>query len=346
MIVHRARWLLLSIAPLVALGCDKTVGDAPPPTGSASASLVAATASASAAPSGSARKPRGMFGRHGGIAGSLFRAAHELDLKEGKTASLDALEVGLKADDEGVRAAMKAFRADLIAGIRTGKLDTPKLAADNVVIDKAIADHQAKEAEALDSLHALLDSTQRTALVESVRTRQTEREARMGRWMLAKEADGGAPDWAKRRLDKLTDDLVLDAGQQKQVAALFVKANDPPGAVGMKSRWDNTRARLDALLTAFAGDAFDARKADLTVLPGKTAHEPMEHMATFFSQLLPILRIDQRSKLATDLDKPFGVGGGPGARGGPQGRGPADDIVFPFEEPVDRPAGGPPGLAQ
>jgi hypothetical protein len=57
------------------------------------------------------------------------------------------------------------------------------------------------------------------------------------------------------------------------------------------------KRRLDALLTAFAGDAFDAKKADLTVLPGRM-------------------------------------------HGGTQARGPADDIVFPFEEPVDDPAGG------
>jgi hypothetical protein len=339
--VNRAGCLVL--APLMALGCTKTVSDSPSTTASGSASSAAAAVTA---PSASAHKQRGMFGRHGGIAGSLFRAAHDLDLKEGQKASLDALEVNLKADDDGVRTAMKAFRADLISGVRTGKLDTAKLTADNVVVDKAIADHQTNEAEALDSLHALLDSTQRTALVESVRTRQTERDTRMAGWMLAKEADGGAQDWAKKRVDKLTDDLVLDASQQKQVAALFVKANDPPPAGAMKSRWDDMKKRLDALLTAFAGDAFDSKKVDLAVLPGKTAHEPMDHMAAFFSQLLPILRIDQRSKLATDLDKPFGFGGGPGMRGGSQGRGPADDIVFPFEEPVDRPAGAPPGLAQ
>jgi hypothetical protein len=94
MIVNRAAWLVVSMAPLAALGCTKSVSDAPSPVGSVSASLAATTGSASGAPSGSARKPRGMFGRHGGVAGSLFRAAHELDLKEGQKASLDALEGG------------------------------------------------------------------------------------------------------------------------------------------------------------------------------------------------------------------------------------------------------------
>jgi Spy/CpxP family protein refolding chaperone len=287
-----------------------------------------------------------MFGRHGGIASGLFRAAHDLDLRDGQKDTFDAIEVSLKADDEGVRTAMKAFRADLVAGVGVGKLDTAKLTADNVLVDKAIADHQAKEAEALDSLHTLLDATQRATLVASVRTRQAEREARIGGWILAKESDGGAPDWAKKRVDTLTADLGLDAEQQKQSAAIVAKANDPPNAAGMKVRWDDMKKRMDALLAAFAADPFDAKTADLTILPGKTAHDPMDHMATFFSKLLPILHPDQRDKLATELDKPFGFGGGPGMRRGMQGRGPADDIVFPFEEPIDNAADASPGLAR
>jgi len=335
------------MASLVALGCTKSVSDSPSAAGSGSVSAPAATVAAlSAAAIASAHKPRAMFGRHGGIAGSLFRAAYDLDLKEGQKDALDTLESSLKADDEGLRTAMKAFRADLVTGVKAGRLDTGKLTADDVVVDKAIADQQAKEAEALDSLHALLDSTQRTTLVASVRTKQTEREARMAGWTQAKEADGGAADWTKKRVDKLTTDLGLDTGQQKQLAAILVKANDPPNAAGMKSRWDDLRKRMDTLLTAFVGDTFDAKKADLTVMPGKTAHDPMDHMVAFFSQLLPILHADQRDKLASDLDKPFGFGGGPGMRGGPQGRGLADDIAFPFEEPVDNPAGGPPGGAR
>jgi hypothetical protein len=345
-IVNRAAWLVLSLAPVLAPGCTKSVSDSPSTTGSEIASGAATVAALSASAIASAHKPRAMFGRHGGIAGSLFRAAHDLDLKEGQKDSLDNLESGLKADDEGVRTAMKGFRADLVAGVRAGKLDTGKLTADDAVVDTAIANHQAKEGDALDSLHALLDSTQRTALVNSVRAKQTEHEARMTGWMQGKESDGGASDWTKKRVDKLTADLGLDAAQQRQLAAILLKANGPPSGAGMKLRWDDMKKRLDALLTAFAGDAFDAKKADLTVMPGKTAHDPMDHMVAFFSQLLPILHADQRDKLASDLDKPFGFGGGPGMRGGPQGRGPADDIVFPFEEPVDNPPGGPAGLTR
>jgi hypothetical protein len=285
-----------------------------------------------------------MFGRHGGIAAGLFRAAHDLELKDAQKDSLDTIEANLKADDEGIRTAMKAFRADLVVGVRFGKLDAAKLAADDAVVDKAIADHQAKEAEALDSLHALLDSTQRTTVIASVRTRQAEREGRLAGWIQGKDSDGGDFNWGQKRVDRLTAELGLEAAQQKQIAAVLAKVSDPPNGAGMKSRWEDVKSRMEALLTAFASDGFDAKKTDLTILPGKTAHDPMDHIVAFFSQVLPILHPDQRDKLATELDKPFGSGGGPRMRG-MQDRGPADDIVFPFEEPVDNAAGAPAGPA-
>ena len=242
------------------------------------------------------------------------------------------IEATLKADDEGIRTAMKAFRADLLAGVKAGKIDTAKMTADDAVVDKAIANHQDKEATALDSLYKLLDAGQRTTVVAAVRAKQAERETRMANWN--KESDGGAPDWSKKRLDKLTADLALDAGQQKQVAAILAKTANPPNAAGMQSRWDDMKKRQDALLTAFASPTFDAKKADLTVLPGKSAHDPMDHMAAFFTQLLPVLHADQRDKLVASMDRPFGAHEGPpGMSGQGMPHHPVDDIAFPFVEP-------------
>jgi Spy/CpxP family protein refolding chaperone len=274
----------------------------------------------------------------------LFRAAHDLpDLTDAQKDSLEKMEANLKTDDEGIRTAMKAFRADLIAGVKAGKLDTTKLTPDNAAVDKAIDAHKTQEATELDSLHTLLTPAQRTALVTTVRAKQAEHETRMMSWMQAKEADGGAQDWSKKRLDKMTAELTLDAGQQKQVGAILTRASDPPNAAGMQTRWDDMKKRHEALLTGFAGDTFDAKKADLTILPGKTAHEPMDHMVSFYTQLLPILHPDQQAKLAATLDKPFGGGGGPGPQMEFRARGPQDDMMFPFMEPNEGPPGAPPG---
>lgn len=328
--MNRVQGLLVILPVVFAFGCQESSGGGSAAAGSASAAAsAAASASAPAAP-----KAHASFGRHGGIGSALFHASNELPLTDEQKASVDKIEESLKADDDGIKTAMKAFRTDLVAGVKAGKIDATKMTADDTAVDKAIADHQAKEGAALNQLHGVLTAAERTTVVASVRAKQTEREARMATWMKAKEADGGAADFSKKRLDRLTADLTLDAGQQKQVAAILTKNPDPPNQAGMQSRWDDQKKRIDALLTAFGGDTFDATKADLQVLPGKTAHEPMDHMVTFFTQLLPILHPDQRDKLATSIDRPFGSHEGPAAAPG-GARHPMDDIAFPFSEPGD-----------
>jgi Spy/CpxP family protein refolding chaperone len=300
-----------------------------------------ASAAVAAAPeAGPPPRPRTRVARHGGLASALFHDAHDLDLTPPQQEGLQPIEAALKADDEAIRAAMKAFRSDLSAGLRADKLETAKLTADDAVVDKAMADHAANEAAALDQLHALLTPAQRASLVTSIQTRQNERETRTMGWLKAKEADGGAPDWSKRRLDRLTAQLTLDAAQQKQVAAILAKAKDPPNTAVFEGRWDDHKKRTDALLAAFASDTFDGKKVDLTLLPGKTAHDAMDHMAAFFTQIMPVLRPDQRERLGNALDRPLGAGWGPrAAMTGPMGMGPPpvrdiiDDIAFPFTEP-------------
>jgi hypothetical protein len=316
--------------------CHGSGGDEAAPAASASAPSASAAIEAGPPP-----RPRARVPRHGGVAAALFHDAHELaDLTPAEQDGLQQLESSLKADDDGIRVAMKAFRTDLGAGVKAGKLETAKLTTDDAAVDKAMTDHAAAEASALDSLHALITPAQRTTLVASIRTRQAERDTRMSSWMKAKEADGGAPDWSKRRLDRLSAQLTLDPAQQKQVGALLAKAKDPPNAAVFESRWEDQKKRSDALLTAFEAETFEGKKLDLTLMPGKTAHEPLDHMAALFTQLLPILRPDQRERLGGSLDRPLGGGWGPRApMAGPMGLGPGaprdivDDIAFPFSEP-------------
>jgi len=343
----RMRRIVQGVIPtasiVLGLGCHGGDSSGASPTASASAALGAPVDASPPPP-----RPR-RAARHGGMSATLFHDAHELtDLTPEQQDGLQKIEVTLKQDDDGVRAAMKSFRADLSAGAKAGKLETAKLTADDAVVDKAIADHQANEGAALDSLHALLTPAQRTTLVTSIQSKQGERETRMTAWMKTKEPDGGPPDWNKRRVDRLTAQLTLDAAQQKQVAALLTKAKDPPNTAAFESRWDDHKKRTEALLTAFAGETFDGKKVDLTVLPGKTAHEPMDHMVAFVTQLLPILHPDQRDRLGAMLDRPFGSGAGPrAAMGGPLGMGPPpvrdaiDDIAFPFAEPPPTREDGP-----
>jgi hypothetical protein len=323
----------------LALGCEQN--SAPSATGGdATAPSAAMPAPPSAAVS--ATRPHAALVRHGGVAASLFAAAHDLTLTDAQKGALDKIDGDLRAADDGVRTAMHGFRSDVQAGVKAGKLDTAKLSADDPSVEKAVADAKDKEAAALDSLHAQLDPAQRTSLVTAARAADADHDRRVEAWLKAKEADGAAVDWEARRLERLTADLSLDATQQKQAAAILTKTNDPPNAAGMQSRWDERVKRRDALFNAFEGATFDAKKADLSAFPTKTPREAIDHVVAFVSQLLPILHPDQRDKLAATLDRPFGAHEMPaGAAGGPVARHPIDDVLFPFSEPVDNAGGAP-----
>jgi hypothetical protein len=56
---------------------------------------------------------------------------------------------------------------------------------------------------------------------------------------------------------------------------------------------------MDALLTAFLADAFDATKLP----PEKSPHAGMEHDVSVTAQLLPALRSDQRATLAAERER-------------------------------------------
>ncbi|HEY8086949.1 MAG TPA: hypothetical protein VIF09_03870 [Polyangiaceae bacterium] len=301
---NRALWLVLPLAASALLACDNngSSGGSPPATASAVASAAPPVASASAAASvtpaasGSASAPASMR-HHVGIAGVLMNGAYEFSLTDAQKATLDKLEDALYADDASSPwTAAKSFQADLVAGMRAGKLDNAKLTADYAAIDKAVLAGQAREADALNGLHGLLDAGQRAQLTAAVRAkREGHDRPPMG------ATDAGADEWTKRRLDRLTSELGLDAGQQKSVAAILAK--DPMTPATMQAKRDAMQKKVDTMLTEFEKDPFDAKKLDLVFPPGKTPHEAMDRTVTFTAQLLPILKPEQRETLAARTEK-------------------------------------------
>jgi Spy/CpxP family protein refolding chaperone len=309
--VHRTVAVVLfpGVLAIAACGKDQSGGSGPTASGTASAvaassvsatvmpSAMAPSPSAAAAASAAAFAAKGAMRRHVGLSGVLLRGAYELDLTPDQRTALDAAEDKLYADwSASPWAAMKAFNADVVAGIRASKLDTAKLSADYAAIDKAVQAGQAREVEALTALHGALDATQRQTLVDRVKAKRAARERTP-----ETAPDGGAVDYAKRRLERLTLELGLDEAQQKSVAALLAK--DPtlaPAAIG--ARRDVVRKRIDALFAEFGGDTFDPKKLNLTS-EVKTSHEAAEHTAAFSAVILPILHPDQREKLALRTER-------------------------------------------
>jgi Spy/CpxP family protein refolding chaperone len=298
----RTALVVLPLAACLSFGCDKK--ETPPTTApsavpSASAVAPATTASAMASAASSATKPHAMRGF--GPAASLLGAAGKIDLKPAQKATLDVIEKQLEDGAGAARAEAKDLHDELLTEIKAGKIDTTKLAPKYDAIDKATQARLDKEATALNDLHAALEPAQRKAVVDHVRARQ---KARMEKWSKREAPDGGATAMHKRRAEHLTRDLDLDADQQKKVDAILAK-EDPKA---MEAGRADGMKKNDALLDAFDSDGFDAKKLDLFTA-GKKAHAATEHEVTLLGQILPILKSEQREKLAAKMGRGMRRGG-------------------------------------
>jgi Spy/CpxP family protein refolding chaperone len=281
---------------------------------------------------------KGMKGpRHGmggGPLGMFLHEARDLKLSDAQKTKLDELEKGLK-DGDTPRDEMKTLHEDLVAGIKAGKVDTAKIDADQAAVDKAMTARREKEAEALNSLHATLEPAQRTALVADVRDKMKKREEKWKDKKVDEKAPADKPDGKDMKMKggpggpgmmgHFTKDLDLDDAQQKKVQAVLDKAKEdkgpPPDMAAMK---DAMKKKWDSLLAEFEKDTFDAKKSEaFTDKPDmKKMGGPMNPKT--LNEILPILKPEQREKLAAKMTKGPGHKGGPGMAPPPPGA-PAPD---------------------
>lgn len=260
---------------------------------------------------------RGRRGDHGGPGAMLFQAARTLDLKDEQKAKIDAAEKEAhagagEASRDAMKDAAKDVHAEIVAGIKAGKIDNAKLEPKYAAVDKVAAAAHAKEAEALTALHGALDATQRKAVTASVRAKHAAREEKMedkkeertfhkdehAKDRIDAGGDAGALLFAQRRgIDRLTRGLDLDAEQTKKIDAIAAKDD------GKSGRPDpvETKKRLETLLVAFEKDTFDAKKVD--AFDAKKARGPMEQETKLLTQVLPILKPEQREKLAARMER-------------------------------------------
>lgn len=235
----------------------------------------------------------------------MLQATHDLELKDAQKTTVEGLEKQLRSHDDTSKADFQSYRSVLIAGIKEGKIDTAKLAPLKANMEKAMQARKDKEAETLNALWAALEPPQRKALVAAIRTKDAERKARMEarKKDLGDKPDGG--DWKKSRAEHLTKELGLDEAQQKSVEALFAKGEHPTPA-SMETMREEMKKRSDAMLAAFEGDAFDAKKLELWPTPGRKMGEASDKHVQVLSQLLAILKPEQREKLAATMQNPHG----------------------------------------
>ncbi len=230
--------------------------------------------------------------RRAGLVGMMLHLAHEQALTEAQKASLRALQDRLRIHDETAGDAFRELQSDLVAGIRTGKIDGARMSFDCATADAALQARRALDAETLNGLHAALDPATRKALVSAARTMRAVHALRPPGSPDEKQAD-----WTKRRLERLTADLGLDAAQRARVAAL-VATSGLPTAAATQARKDDEKRREGALLAAFEEDAFDATETGRDGGTVGSTVEMVRREVQFLSQLLPLLKPGQREKLA------------------------------------------------
>jgi Spy/CpxP family protein refolding chaperone len=225
---------------------------------------------------------------HGGPSGAIFRAARALpDMKDEQKATIDKLERDLAGQDSG-RGETRELHGDLVLQVKAGKIDGPKNDARLATIEKQSQAQADKEAEALEALWAALEPAQRKAAVLDVRKKQ------------GTPGDGGAIDAGAppRRMERMVRDLDLDAGQLKAVEAIFAK-DEAKGAELRGHEKKDVEALLDAFETA---DKLEAKKLAVFAGEAKRTRAPLERDAQLLAQVVPLLKPEQREKLAQRMD--------------------------------------------
>ncbi len=302
-----------ALSALLVVGCN-TNGNTARTAPSASATQAPMTApSASAATTAAAApvKPKRLRFHHAGIVGMFLAGTAKLDLKAEQKTKVDDIEKQLAGMPADAQKAFGGFHDALVAGIKAGKVDQAKLDPLYTQFDKITEEHQKKQADALNSLHAALEPAQRKALVEAIQKRQADREARRAARKDKMKAKAQNKDWQKqwtqRRMDRMTKMLDLDADQQKKIEPLLAKEK-MPGAANKQDRWAEQKKRMDTVLVAFAKDDFDATKFDLGGMGAKDRKAHLAQRVAFLNSLLPVLKPEQRTKFADMMPAMRGPG--------------------------------------
>lgn len=291
--------LSLSLVALVAAlaGCGVEAGGAE----AESADQALGAQPAAAAETAAATAPVGVGFRHFGGPGSLLRAAlHEdIGLSAEQKATLTAL---VPERDAKARPQPDASRgAELAAAIRSGKVESLKLASPPQPSAAEIAAHQADEVKALQTLHDTLTATQRAALVAAVQKHEQDGPGHEPHAKGGRGARLGGP------MGGLLKDLELTEAQKAQLETKLaaIRPTKPTEAerAQLEAKRATWKAEHAAKLQTFADASFDA--SAFVARPAKPEGEavwvhrgPGDELAAVVS----VLDATQREQLAKRVE--------------------------------------------
>ncbi len=282
---------VLPLALLLVASCSHettAVSTPPPPEGTAPLAASSQAPSATTAPIAE----RGAYGA--GPAKAMLDASEGLRLSDAHREMLRTLRDQLEANGRDTQTAFHALRMELARQVRAGTIDIAALQPQENAAALALQAHIDKEVDTLNTLHGSLDPSQRAAVVAAVRATQpgrTETQPPTG-------APPSSEAMRQKKLDRLTTELGLDSAQQQQVSALLEA--QPPRPARMSWR----QQHMDAILAGFASSAFDARAMIPAppMSPTDMMREGIAREVAFLTKFVPILRVDQRERLASKME--------------------------------------------
>jgi Spy/CpxP family protein refolding chaperone len=285
-------WARVALASCALIACTREPkSEAVPDAGAASAS-VARFAATAPKQRGSPEPPRERRRWHGrGAAGSLLGNLRGVDLSEQQKSAVSAIEAELRGGRDPWRVQGELAQA-LAAEVRAGKIDKKKLEPQLKIAREAATEEKARQAKALNTLHATLDEAQRKTLVATARARQ-ERASRRSSFAAKTEDSPKGPNArrAKRELERLTTELSLEPAQKEKLEKILAQS---PGFAGGPRDGQATSA---ALLDAFEKLTFDAQKLELD----QNGEDAFNQRVEYLKKLTAMLTAEQRDKLATSL---------------------------------------------
>ncbi len=224
----------------------------------------------------------------------VFAALHEnIGLSTEQRSAIEALvgKGGPGGPKEGRPAPNQAKTAELAAAIRSGNVDAAKLAPPNG--DGArMAEHQAKSAEKLATLHETLTKEQRAALVDAIAAKMPERGP-----------EGDRPEGRpERRHDggPLLEGLDLTQAQRDQIKAKLEADRPAPPTEADRAAM---KQAMDAKLQSFKADSFDANAFVTPPAGAPKMGGPADPMARELSVIVSVLTSEQREKLAQRIEQ-------------------------------------------
>jgi Spy/CpxP family protein refolding chaperone len=237
------------------------------------------------------RMDRYRYHHHGGVALLIAMSLDTLGVSSDQQAAVEKTRADLHSRMEPAHAAEQSLVAALADGVASANLDSAKIDAAVARVTAAAGAVHDASTDALNSLHRVLTSPQREALVDKV-------EAHWAVWQRTNAEEPGPTYPNDGHVATLAMSLGLNAEQVDTIRA----------GLG-----DHARAlpRLDPQeianhLHAF-GDAFRSEKFDAKALPtASSANAHMvgwgaAHLARFVETISPVLTPDQRAQFAQKL---------------------------------------------